>query len=91
MQIVRAMKLRPPQTSAGLRGPTSVASARRDVRSAGGTDIAAAACRFGGTGRGTGEDATAGFAAVAIACAASGATGVAIAVACTDAALIAVA
>jgi len=77
MQIARAMKLRPPQTSAGLRKPGSVASVRIDVGAARGTDIAAAAGRFGGPGRCAGEGAAAGFAAVAIACAVSGTTGIA--------------
>jgi len=76
MQIARAMKLRPPQTSAGGREPASVASVRIDAGAAGGTDIAATG-RFGGPGRCAGEGAAAGFAAVAIACAVSGTTGIA--------------
>jgi len=68
------MKLRPPQTSAGLRDALSVAWVRRELGSVGGTDAAAAAGRFGAIGRCAGEGAAAGFAAIATACADAGAT-----------------
>ena len=75
------MKLRPAQTSAGLRAPTSVGFVRSGVDAVGGSDPAAAAGRFGGPGRCAAEVTAAGFAAGAIACGASGPTAAATGVA----------
>ena len=68
------MKLRPAQTSAGLRDPPSVGLVRSGVGAVGGTDTAAAAGRFGGPVRCVGERVAAGLPAGAIASGAAGAT-----------------
>ena len=70
MQIARLMKLRPAQTSAGLRDPASPASLPGEVAVA---DVAAAAGRFGGFDRCVG--AAAGSGGGAIACVVSGTRG----------------
>ena len=78
MQIVRAMKWRPAQTSAGLREPSALAAGvRTGFAAAGGVDSAATAARFGGAGRCVGGAAAAMFAADAIAAVVSGAIGAA--------------
>ena len=72
-QIARAKKLRPAQISLGLRDSTAVPSVRSDAGAAGCIGFAAAG-RFGGPGRCTGERALSGFAAAAIASGAKSAT-----------------
>ena len=74
MQSAREMKLRPAHASAGLRDPTTVASAAGDV-GGGAIDFAAAGGRVGGSGRCTGEGTASGVGAAAIAFVASAATG----------------
>ena len=72
-QIARAKKLRPAQTSSGLRDSTAVPSVRSDAGAAGCIELRGGRS-LRRTGRCTGERALSGFAAAAIASGAKGAT-----------------